>query len=177
MAETIERAGNKVSSLNRYVICDIPSASTTHQNYRYNSFKVAALFSLGWVDAAAELGFSVYESRDTHPKWEIVAPFLSLMTQVVTSARHVRYGLFYHSLALVACIRKNLSVETNHYKQQIERNQIYLRKSVIAVLHFSSRLIDVRWFSPSPINAGTWITLIVRVLWNLAWVQPASIII
>lgn len=85
MSETIERAGNKVSSLNRYVTCNISSASTTHQNHRYNSFKVVALFSVGWVDAAAELGFFVYKSRDVHPKWEIAALFLLLVTHLVTT--------------------------------------------------------------------------------------------
>lgn len=67
-SEIIERAGNKVPSLNRYIICHVPSGSATHQNYRYNAFKVVALYSVGWVGAAAELGFSVYESRDAYPK-------------------------------------------------------------------------------------------------------------
>lgn len=37
-------------------------------NRSYNAFKVAALFCVGFHDAAAELGFMVYETRDKHPK-------------------------------------------------------------------------------------------------------------
>ena len=34
----------------------------------YNSFKVVALFCIGFAQAAAELGFEVYATRDKHPK-------------------------------------------------------------------------------------------------------------
>ena len=34
----------------------------------YNAFKVVGLFCIGFVDAAAELGFYVYETRDSNPK-------------------------------------------------------------------------------------------------------------
>ena len=66
---------------------------------------------------------------------------------------------------MIACIRTNSlpADRANDYRQQIEHNQKYLRKSVLAspLLPFS-RLIVTRWFSPSPVNAGTWVTLVVR---------------
>ncbi len=34
----------------------------------YNAFKVIGLFSLGFVEEAANLGFYVYETRDSNPK-------------------------------------------------------------------------------------------------------------
>ena len=35
---------------------------------RYNAFKVVGLFCLGFVEEAADLGFYVYETRDSNPK-------------------------------------------------------------------------------------------------------------
>ncbi|EKM60729.1 uncharacterized protein PHACADRAFT_155836 [Phanerochaete carnosa HHB-10118-sp] len=79
----------------------------------YNAFKVASLYCLGFHEAAAELGFFVYETRDKHP-----------------NHRHSRYGLFFHSLALTSCIRKaDLNAEQyGRYMRQIDANQSYIRK-------------------------------------------------
>ncbi|KAI0367509.1 histidine kinase [Pilatotrama ljubarskyi] len=95
----------------------------------YNAFKVVALFCLGYTDEAAQLGFYVYETRDCNP-----------------NHRHTRYSLFFHSLALIQCLRKgNLaSEERTRYFKQVEANQSYIRK----------------WLSPSPVNTSTWVALI-----------------
>ncbi|KAK7694195.1 hypothetical protein QCA50_001375 [Cerrena zonata] len=95
----------------------------------YNSFKVVGLFCLGFIEKAAELGFAVYATRDKHP-----------------NHRHVRYGLFFHCLALIDCIRKGhlTDVARNRYLSQIDANQIYIRK----------------WLSPSAVNTSTWIAII-----------------
>ncbi|RPD81571.1 histidine kinase [Lentinus tigrinus ALCF2SS1-7] len=95
----------------------------------YNAFKVVGLFCLGFVDEAAALGFYVYETRDSNP-----------------NHRHTRYALFFHSLALIQCVRKGgLSQEDRvKYFKQIETNQSYIRK----------------WLSPSPVNTSTWVALI-----------------
>ncbi|RDX43976.1 histidine kinase [Lentinus brumalis] len=95
----------------------------------YNAFKVVGLFCLGFVNEAANLGFYVYETRDSNP-----------------NHRHTRYALFFHSLALIHCIRKGgLSQEDRaKYFKQIETNQSYIRK----------------WLSPSPVNTSTWVALI-----------------
>ncbi|KAI0809255.1 histidine kinase [Irpex lacteus] len=91
--------------------------------------QVPALYCLGFSAKAAELGFYVFDTRDKHP-----------------NHRHIRYGLFFHSLALIDCIRNgHLSQETyERYMEQIEANQSYLRK----------------WLSPSPVNNSTWIALV-----------------
>ncbi|TFK40893.1 dual-domain HisK/Mak2 protein kinase [Crucibulum laeve] len=95
----------------------------------YNSFKVVSYFCVGFVEEAAALGFYVYQTRDSHP-----------------NHRHVRYALFFHSLAMIACIRKgNTTIDRRSaYLAQIRANQTYLRK----------------WLSPSPVNASTWIALV-----------------
>ena len=43
---------------------DIKSA----QEVKYFCLKVVSYFSLGYVKEAASLGFSIYRTRDTHPK-------------------------------------------------------------------------------------------------------------
>ncbi|KAL0950689.1 hypothetical protein HGRIS_007467 [Hohenbuehelia grisea] len=95
----------------------------------YNAFKLVALFCVGHVDEAAALGFEVYQSRDKHP-----------------NHRHVRYSLFFHSLALIARIRRgNLDDSTRAtYFKQTELNHQYIKK----------------WLSPSPVNTSTWVALI-----------------
>ncbi|KDQ54896.1 hypothetical protein JAAARDRAFT_196280 [Jaapia argillacea MUCL 33604] len=95
----------------------------------YNSFKVVALFCIGYADEAAELGFAVYESREQHP-----------------NHRHTRYGLFFHSLALISCMRKgNMARDRRHrFMKQVEANQSFIRK----------------WLSPSPVNNSTWVALV-----------------
>ncbi|KAI0271645.1 histidine kinase [Gloeopeniophorella convolvens] len=101
----------------------------------YNAYKasptdlVVALFNLGYVREAAELGFSIYETRDRHP-----------------NHRHTRYALFFHSLAMIACIREeHVTYELRaRYFDQVEANQAYIR----------------RWLSPSPVNTSTWVALV-----------------
>ncbi|KAJ3003995.1 hypothetical protein NUW54_g5022 [Trametes sanguinea] len=95
----------------------------------YNAFKVVGLFCLGYIDEAAKLGFYVYETRDCNP-----------------NHRHTRFSLFFHSLALIQCLRKgDLSPEERtRYFKQVEANQGYIRK----------------WLSPSPVNTSTWVALI-----------------
>ncbi|TDL28897.1 histidine kinase [Rickenella mellea] len=95
----------------------------------YNSFKVVGLFCLGFLDEAAELGFSVYETLGCHP-----------------NHRHKHFGLFYHSLAMIGCIRKGHMSDDRRtrYQKQIELNQTYNRK----------------WLSPSPVNNSAWVALI-----------------
>ncbi|KAJ2919335.1 hypothetical protein MD484_g1075, partial [Candolleomyces efflorescens] len=95
----------------------------------YNSFKVVSYFCVGYYDEAAALGFSVYETRMAHP-----------------NHRHVRYALFFHNLAMVACIRKG-SLSGNlraKYFSQIKLNQAFIRK----------------WLSASPVNTSTWVAII-----------------
>ncbi|KAF9454975.1 dual-domain HisK/Mak2 protein kinase [Macrolepiota fuliginosa MF-IS2] len=78
----------------------------------YNSFKVASFFCVGHIEEAASLGFSIYQTRDIHP-----------------NHRHTRYALFFHSLALIACIRRGISREhRSQYLKQIEANQKFLKR-------------------------------------------------
>ncbi|KAI0793300.1 histidine kinase [Abortiporus biennis] len=95
----------------------------------YNSFKLVGLFCLGFTCEAAELGFEVYETRDKHP-----------------NHRHIRYALFFHSLAMIACIREGMisTTDRNRYLRQIDTNQSYIRK----------------WLSPSAVNTSTWVALV-----------------
>ncbi|KAH8086606.1 histidine kinase [Cristinia sonorae] len=95
----------------------------------YNAFKVVGLFCLGFAPAAAELGFEVYATRDKHP-----------------NHRHIRYGLFFHSLAMITCIREeNLSTAARaRFLKQIDANQSYIRK----------------WLSPSAVNNSTWVAIV-----------------
>ncbi|RXW16010.1 hypothetical protein EST38_g9848 [Candolleomyces aberdarensis] len=95
----------------------------------YNSFKLVSYFCVGYYEEAALLGLSVYETRMAHP-----------------NHRHVRYALFFHNLAMIACIRKgglsgNLRAK---YFSQIKLNQAYIRK----------------WLSASPVNTSTWVAII-----------------
>jgi len=95
----------------------------------YNSFKVVSYYSVGYVEQAAELGFHVYETRKVHP-----------------NHRHVRYALFFQSLALIACIRNGVvsGEKRSKYLTQVNANSIYIKK----------------WLSPSPVNTSTWVALI-----------------
>ncbi|EGO02766.1 hypothetical protein SERLA73DRAFT_150394 [Serpula lacrymans var. lacrymans S7.3] len=95
----------------------------------YNAFKVVALFCVGHAEASAELGFSVYATRSHHP-----------------NHRHPRYAAFFHSLALIACLREGKTPEgqRDRYMGQLRLNQSYVRK----------------WLSPSPINTSTWVALV-----------------
>ncbi|KAJ3575904.1 hypothetical protein NP233_g779 [Leucocoprinus birnbaumii] len=92
----------------------------------YNSFKLASYFCVGYTEEAAKLGFSLFQDRAAHPK-------------------HIRYGLFFHSLALIACIRQGVSPRTRaEYLKQVHANQAYLK----------------RWVSPSPVNSSSWVALV-----------------
>ncbi|THH17217.1 hypothetical protein EW146_g3550 [Bondarzewia mesenterica] len=95
----------------------------------YNSNKVVALFCLGYVKEAVDLGFVVYGTRDKHP-----------------NHRHSRYALFFHSLALIAYVRKGSFPPEirDHYLKQVNANQSFIR----------------RWLSPSPVNTSTWVALV-----------------
>ncbi|KAN0138534.1 hypothetical protein V8E53_003522 [Lactarius tabidus] len=79
----------------------------------YNAFKVVALFNLGYVQEAAELGFSIYDTRDRHP-----------------NHRHTRYALFFHNLAMIDCIRDEYVTEDQRYRylEQVTANQAYIRR-------------------------------------------------
>lgn len=71
----------------------------------------------GWHEKAAKLGFdSVYPDRASHP-----------------SHRQTRYGLFFHSLALIQCLRSEpLTIQQrDRYLRQVDLNQAYLRKCVM----------------------------------------------
>ncbi|KAJ7456503.1 dual-domain HisK/Mak2 protein kinase [Mycena latifolia] len=95
----------------------------------YNSLKVVGLFSLGYISEAAELGFDSFKTRDMHP-----------------NHRHVRYGMFFHSLALIGCLRTGIISDDlrRRYMEQINLNQRYIS----------------RWCSPSPVNTSTWVALV-----------------
>jgi len=93
--------------------------------------KVVALFNLGYIQEAAELGFSIYNTRDRHPK--SVSLLLHVQYPILyDSHRHTRYALFFHSLALVACIReeKITEDECRQYLEQVAANQTYIRRYV-----------------------------------------------
>ncbi|KAJ7022028.1 hypothetical protein C8F04DRAFT_1139170 [Mycena alexandri] len=95
----------------------------------YNAMKVVGLFCVGYSSQAATLGFDLYATRDKHP-----------------NHRHVRYALFFHSLAMIGCLRAGiLSDETRRrYLDQVHLNQKYIS----------------RWRSPSPVNTSTWVALV-----------------
>ncbi|KAI3615522.1 histidine kinase [Moniliophthora roreri] len=95
----------------------------------YNSFKVAGWYCLGYIKEAASLGFQVYETRDKHP-----------------NHRHIRYGLFFHSLAILGCIRQGLvnGQDQDRYMKQVKLNQEFIKK----------------WISSSPVNTSTWVALV-----------------
>ncbi|KAI5897382.1 histidine kinase [Schizophyllum commune H4-8] len=95
----------------------------------YNAFKLVGYFCLGFIKEACDLGFSIYETREMHP-----------------NHRHVRYALFFHTLAMISRLRdNNLSeAEVIVYKKQIQTNKSFI----------------LRWASPSPVNTTTWIALI-----------------
>ncbi|KAG6919550.1 hypothetical protein DXG01_004213 [Tephrocybe rancida] len=106
----------------------------------YNAFKVVSFFCTGHINEAAELGFSVFAYRQGHP-----------------NHRHIRYSLFFHSLAMIACIRKGRLAEDTRtrYLSQIRENQGYIR----------------RWLAPSPVNASTWVALVEAEMASLTKTQ------
>ncbi|KAF8973859.1 dual-domain HisK/Mak2 protein kinase [Flammula alnicola] len=100
-----------------------------HQTSGSLSLVLNCYFSVGYIREAASLGFSVYQTRDSHP-----------------NHRHVRYALFFHNLAMIACIRNGFVTgdERATYLNQVNVNQAYIRK----------------WLSSSPVNVGTWIAIV-----------------
>ncbi len=95
--------------------------------------QIVGFYCLGFFDEAAELGFSLYDTRDRHPK----SVCLLVLSKVCLdldgpSHRHVRYGLFFHSLAMISSMRKrNVTEETRiRYLKQIELNQRFIKKYI-----------------------------------------------
>ncbi|KAJ7102419.1 dual-domain HisK/Mak2 protein kinase [Mycena belliarum] len=103
----------------------------------YNSLQLVGLFCLGYTAEAAELGFNIYGSRDLHP-----------------NHRHIRYGLFFHSLALIGVLRAGIVTPDlrRRYLEQVNLNQRYIS----------------RWCSPSPVNTSTWVALVDAELASLS---------
>ncbi|KIJ68769.1 hypothetical protein HYDPIDRAFT_37202 [Hydnomerulius pinastri MD-312] len=95
----------------------------------YNAYKVVGLYCTGFFDVAAELGFMVFETRSCHP-----------------NHRHSRFAAFFHSLALITCVRRgDLTPDQRlRYLDQVTQNQAFIRK----------------WISSSPVNTGAWIALV-----------------
>lgn len=57
-------------------------------------------------------------------------PVMNLL--LFASHRHNRYALFFHSLALIDCLRKDdlEEVRRDRYMKQVDINQHYIRKCV-----------------------------------------------
>lgn len=74
----------------------------------------------------------VYETRDKHPKSVMFSYLDASPNAAFCSHRHVRYALFFHSLAMIACLRKgNITDDVRStYMKQIDTNQGYIRKQV-----------------------------------------------
>lgn len=60
---------------------------------------------------------------------------LSIVQYFRNSHRHTRYALFFHSLALIACIREEIVTEDEckQYLQQVAVNQTYIRRYVTVI--------------------------------------------
>lgn len=74
----------------------------------FDCYKTLALFSGGWYEAAAELGFSAWNARSLH-----------------ASHYHVRLGVHWHSMALVHCLLAGLCSDDNkqRYRAQVRRSR------------------------------------------------------
>ena len=61
----------------------------------------------------------------------------TLIMNGLTSHRHVRYALFFHNLAMVACLRKgNVNGQNRDaYFLQIHENQTFIKKRVLSLLY------------------------------------------
>ncbi|KAJ3761553.1 dual-domain HisK/Mak2 protein kinase [Lentinula raphanica] len=90
---------------------------------------VVGYYCLGFVEEAAELGFYVYKTRDRHP-----------------NHRHIRYGLFFHSLSLIACLKQGgaSKEKQTRYLNQVNANQELIKK----------------WVSSSAVNNSHWVALV-----------------
>ncbi|KAJ7151534.1 hypothetical protein C8R46DRAFT_1166444 [Mycena filopes] len=119
-----DTSGNIPLALNWYTFSQIASESS-----QYLDFEVVGLFCLGYPSEAAALGFELYATRDKHP-----------------NHRHVRYGLFFHSLALIGCLRAGTHSDD-------------MRRRYLDQVHLNQRYIS-RWRSPSPVNTSTWVALV-----------------
>ncbi|KAJ3802608.1 hypothetical protein GGU11DRAFT_813370 [Lentinula aff. detonsa] len=94
-----------------------------------NEELVVGLYCLGFVEDAAELGFYVYKTRNRHP-----------------NHRHIRYGLFFHSLSLIACLKQGHAPKEkqSRYLDQVNANQELIKK----------------WVSSSAVNNSHWVALV-----------------
>lgn len=68
-----------------------------------------------------------------------------LITYFFNSHRHSRFALFFHSLALIACVRNDRGPQTERYLNQVSLNQAFLRT-----------------WAGSTVNVGHWLVLVVR---------------
>jgi hypothetical protein len=108
----------------------VNALSQAFSPFTHTIFKVAALFCIGYMDEAAELGFEVFETRLNHPKY-VGKVLHSLMAHEPSSShRHNRYSAYFHSLALINRVRAgNLSnAQRDRYMRQVDANQVFLRK-------------------------------------------------
>lgn len=93
--------------------------------------EVVGLFCLGYAAEAATLGFDVYATREKHPKCVFIRTCMTfVLTTHFSSHRHVRYGLFFHSLSLIGCLREgNLSDDfRRRYLDQVALNQKFISR-------------------------------------------------
>ncbi|KAJ6626914.1 dual-domain HisK/Mak2 protein kinase [Mycena sp. CBHHK59/15] len=124
---------NCIRALGGYTIADSAETAFDTETFKESDYKlqihttsgnlplalnwyIVGLFCLGFLPEAATLGFELYATRDKHP-----------------NHRHVRYGLFFHSLALVACIRGGKLPEDarRRYLDQVNFNQAYIARCVV----------------------------------------------
>ena len=62
------------ASLDVHQLQRIQGKSILNPNtFSLHALKVVALFNLGYVEEAASLGFSIYETRDRHPKSVLIS--------------------------------------------------------------------------------------------------------
>ncbi|KAL7411025.1 hypothetical protein BDY24DRAFT_371574 [Mrakia frigida] len=107
---------------------DCPSDLPPVPRHWFDSFKIVALFSLGWYEAAADLGFDTWKTKFWNP-----------------NHYHARLGVYYHSLALLRCLREGRPPGTaTKYREQISLNQAFLS----------------RWLETGSINFKQWTTLV-----------------
>jgi hypothetical protein len=64
------------------------------------------------------------------------------------SHRHVRFALFFHSLAMIACIRKGVLTDEcrDSYLVQIKENQAFIKKWVLPQHYFRFYLVKCHFF-------------------------------
>ncbi|KAI7857581.1 hypothetical protein BDC45DRAFT_566037 [Circinella umbellata] len=93
-----------VRSNKNYVITSGNSSSPFNWHW---SLKIIVLVHFDHHREAAQLGFHIFEASVKHPEH-----------------RHYGIAIFYHSIAMIACIRDNVDEDTiSKYRIQIEKNQ------------------------------------------------------